>query len=71
VRGAIAGLLGLGRLSTPEDQREDLQAMDAMRVYREASVVRFATDVEFDAVESSPILGPLLGVKCRAAQDRV
>jgi hypothetical protein len=59
LRSTISGLLGLGRLNTPEDNRESLEVFDQMRVFREHAAVRFSTDVPFDALEKSPILGPL------------
>jgi hypothetical protein len=63
VRGAVAALLGMGRLNMPEDGGESQQVFDGMQVYRERNVVRFSTDVPFDLLEKSPFLGPLFGVK--------
>jgi hypothetical protein len=59
LRSTIAGLLGLGRLNTPEENRESLDVFDEMRVSRERTSVRFSTDIAFDALEKSPILAPL------------
>ena len=61
--GAIRALLGLGRLSTGEKQREVLSVYDGMRVTKEADVVHFVAGIPYPVLEKAAAELPMLGVK--------
>lgn len=48
VHDALRGLIGIGRLSTPDNQRELLRFFDAIQVSQEASAVRVRADLPLD-----------------------
>lgn len=51
MRGAIRALLGMGRLNSTQQDREEQSIFDAMQVVREGTVVRFSTDISYDLME--------------------
>lgn len=49
IRGTIRGLLGIGRLGTPENRREMLTIYDGMQIEKGSSpIVTFSTDIPFE-----------------------
>jgi hypothetical protein len=60
IRGALRALLGMGRLSSPEEHREAVTIFDTMRVVREGPVVRFSADVPYDLLEKTAAQFPSL-----------
>jgi hypothetical protein len=51
IRELLKGLIGIGRLSTPEDQPEMLRIYDSIAVEQNGNVVKIAANVPQDLVE--------------------
>lgn len=53
IRAALKGLIGIGRLSVPGDQRELLRIYDGIDVQRDAAVVRIEADIPFASLDDA------------------
>jgi hypothetical protein len=51
VHGAVRGLIGLGRLTTPPDKGEVLRFFDAIVTAQEGAVVRINADIAQDLLD--------------------
>jgi hypothetical protein len=53
IRGALQGLIGIGRLATPEGQRELLKIYDGINIQREGAVVNIEADIPFTSLDEA------------------
>jgi len=58
---AVRALLGIGRLSTTDQQREMLSVYDGMHVAQEDGAVHFSTDIPYAVLEKAAAEIPLFG----------
>lgn len=57
IHDALRGFVGMGRLSTPENQSEMLRIYDSVSIVKDDRTVRFSLQVPLDLVDKLPMIG--------------